>query len=185
MYKLIPKHGKKNNLAKPFESVNLCKLMQWIREERIDISQTITMKTLLDSGLLRRIPYGVKILAGHLKGNPSAAAMLPPLHFQVSDSSLSAQALIEAAGGSVSYVFFNRVTLRAHLKPEKFPIPPRSNGVPPPVWREHYGFDMEGKKVLQTPLPIKDRMANEKGTKGLGEEGSLVTSRRQAAKAKA
>lgn len=56
----------------------------------------------------------------------------------MSDISESAKAAVEAAGGSVEKVYFNRVTLRAHLKPEKFDILPRSNGIPPPkLWKRY------------------------------------------------
>lgn len=45
---------------------------------------------------------------------------------------------IEKAGGSVKAVWFNRVTLRAHLFPDKFAILPKSSGLPPPKKHHRY-----------------------------------------------
>ena len=88
------------------------------------------MRDLLKSGCVTRIrPLGgVKIIAlnGHL--------LKDPIHIAVSRASPDAMARIEELGGTVTTVYFNRLSLRAHLKPAKFdvlPYPAR-----PVKWRD-------------------------------------------------
>lgn len=70
-----------------------------------------------------------------------------PLHVQVSDCSTQARALLEGTGGSLHLVWFNRMTLRAHLHPLKFLRKygrlPKHTGVPPPKKAAKYGFVVE------------------------------------------
>jgi len=47
---------------------------------------------------------------------------------------------VEAAGGTVKLVYYNRAALHAHLHPEKVNFVPRSNGLPPPRLFEKYGL---------------------------------------------
>lgn len=49
--------------SKPLEPLRLDKLQKWIDDGRIDPTHVITMKTLVDSGLMSSIKYGVKIVA--------------------------------------------------------------------------------------------------------------------------
>lgn len=45
------------------DPLRLDKLQKWIDDGRIDPTHVITMKTLVDSGLMSNIKYGVKIVA--------------------------------------------------------------------------------------------------------------------------
>ena len=96
------------------------------------------MRTLRDSGAIRAtIRHGVKLLAsGYHKTKQSPP--LPPLNIEVSDASASAKRAIEAAGGSVKLVWYNRLGLRHLLKPHKFEQPPRRAAIPPPKYRRKY-----------------------------------------------
>lgn len=49
--------------SKPLDQLRLDKLQKWIDDGRIDPTHVITMKTLVDSGLMSNIKYGVKIVA--------------------------------------------------------------------------------------------------------------------------
>jgi hypothetical protein len=108
---------------------------------RIDANQLITMKTLHDSGCVPKIVHGVKLLSSGLTTLPR------PLHIQVTDCSEQTRSLLEGTGGSVHLVWFNRMTLRAHLNPlkflQKYGRLPKGTGVPPPKKAAKYGYVIE------------------------------------------
>jgi len=119
------------------------RLEQFIKLGRIDGGQLITMKTLYDSGCLPKITHGVKLLSC----GTQSLSLTRPLHVQVTDASEQARRLLESSGGSCHLVWFNRVTLRAHLNPLKFLRKygrlPKHTGVPPPKKAAKYGFHVE------------------------------------------
>ncbi|KAF6257458.1 hypothetical protein COO60DRAFT_1701840, partial [Scenedesmus sp. NREL 46B-D3] len=93
------------------------------------------MKDLRDSGCVSKtIRWGVELVAN------GGECVDVPLHLQVSSASTAAQKLVEAAGGSVTRVYYTRLGLHALLKPENIerkgralprPVrawPPRDNG---------------------------------------------------------
>lgn len=68
------------------------------------------------------------------------ARSLPPLHLEVSRASAAAIDAVEAQGGTVTCAHFNRLALRALLKPEKFEQLPRRARPPPrlmPIFLDH------------------------------------------------
>lgn len=144
LWKRTPKVGHSlKGLAKKPDTVNLDKIHQWIKDGRIDPAQTITMKVIRDSGLLGNTcpKWGIKLLGSGKKLFRSENKH--PLKFEVSDVSKEANDAVEATGGEVKKVWFNRVSMRAHFKPHKFPIPIKHNGIPPPKKREKYRQYME------------------------------------------
>ena len=114
------------------------------------IGNVVTMKHLLAAGLLdRRTRFGVKLLAGNCKtddiedvegdefddeeeDNERMKKKNVPftlkLDIEVSRCSETAKALIEKNGGRITKVHYNRLGLRALLKPHKFP-----RGLPKPA----------------------------------------------------
>jgi large subunit ribosomal protein L15 len=84
----------------------------------------VTMKHLRDAGLVSKtIRWGVKLLArwpvsGGAEASPVLPHHLPPMRLQVSAASASARRAVERAGGCVEAVYYNRLGLRALLKPE-------------------------------------------------------------------
>jgi large subunit ribosomal protein L15 len=143
LYKKIPKWGFNNYNRRNLVPVNLDRIIDFVNQKRIDPSEIITMKTLYEARLARQVKFGVKLLAGKVK----SAESIPKLNLELTDSSLTAKSLIEQAGGSIKHVWFNRVTLRAHLRPHRFEILPRSNGIPPPRLRASFGYDLSGKYI--------------------------------------
>jgi len=140
LYKRFPRKAFKNTHPTGGKQIlmplNLDRLIRWIYDGRININETITLKSLKDSGVVK-FKSGVKLLAG----NPLPPKFqLPPISLQVTDCSDSARKLVEAAGGTVKLVYYNRVALRAHLHPERVNFVPRSNGLPPPRLFEKYGL---------------------------------------------
>jgi len=113
LYKAKRKFGFSNKqFAVEYEPVNLGKVQFWIDSRRIDPALPITMRVLVESGLVKRnaaMPHGIKLLA---KG---ADVISQPLTFEVADASAAAIAVVERAGGQVFKVFYNKLGLRVHL----------------------------------------------------------------------
>ncbi|CAG8798296.1 20090_t:CDS:2, partial [Gigaspora rosea] len=59
----FPKRGFHNRNEKTYAPLNLDRLQHWINTGRIDPSQTITMKHLLDTRCVHGVKDGVKLLA--------------------------------------------------------------------------------------------------------------------------
>lgn len=111
----VPKRGFYNPFTRTYHPLNLDRLQQWIDDSRLDPNQTITMKDLRDSGAVRRhLGDGVKLLG---RGVNEFTAKV---NLQVSQVSKVAKAAVEAAGGSVTTVYYNELGLRALLRPEWF-----------------------------------------------------------------
>ncbi len=60
-----------------------------------------------------------------------------PLKIEVASVSPKAAEAVKAAGGAVETRYLNSLALRAHLKPEKFKIIPKS-AAPPPRLRHKF-----------------------------------------------
>jgi large subunit ribosomal protein L15 len=86
----LPKRGFNNIFAKPLDAINVSAL------ERFEDGATVTVKDLLDAGVLSKCEYGVKIL-----GN---GTLTKKLNVQVNAFSASAKEKIEAAGGKAEVI---------------------------------------------------------------------------------
>lgn len=131
-YKLFPKRGFNN---KRFQAemypLNIGTVQNYIDMGRIDASQPITLRTLQEAGIFKanKIKHGVKLLgSGKVK---------QPIDIQVSRCSTSAVEAVEAQGGTATSVHYNRLALRALLRPQKFEQVPRFSR-PPPKWQSYY-----------------------------------------------
>ena len=94
MYMRLPKRGFNNINAKRHAVVNLGLLQKFIDAKKIDAKKPITEAVLVESGLVRRVRDGVRVLA---KGEFSTKVDL-----RVTGASKSAVAAVEAAGGSIT-----------------------------------------------------------------------------------
>ncbi|KAM3285472.1 50S ribosomal protein L15 [Capsicum chacoense] len=147
----VPKRGFKNPFSLTFQPVGLGKIAKLINAGKIDSSELITMKTLKDAGAIgKQIEDGARLMgrgAEHIQW---------PIHLEVSRVTARAKAAVEAAGGSVRRVHYNKLGLRALLKPEWFekkgrllPRPAR----PPPKLKDK--VDSIGRLPAPTkPLPF-------------------------------
>eukprot|EP00795_Rhopilema_esculentum_P007790 gene7790-13643_t len=100
--------------------VNLDRLQYFIDSGRIDPNETITMRVMRMSGLVSgRISGGVKLLG------MGADWFDAKVKIEVSLASKSAIEAVERQGGTIDCVYFDKVGLRVHLRPESFspPIP--------------------------------------------------------------
>ncbi|WIA30586.1 hypothetical protein OEZ86_000668 [Tetradesmus obliquus] len=133
-----------------FRQVGLSKVLRWAQLGLLDTTQAITMKDLRDSGCVSKtIRWGVELVAN------GTERVEVPLHLQVSSASPTAQKLVQAAGGSVTRVYYTRLGLRALLKPEKFEeqgraLPQAVRAWPP---RDNGKYDTIGQLPPATQLP--------------------------------
>ena len=83
-----------------------------------------------------------------------AKALKQPVHIQVSQASRKAKEAIEAAGGSMTTVYYNPLGLHALLKPEWFAkkgrLMPRAARPPPKLAPK---FDQVGQLPVPSSLP--------------------------------
>ncbi|KAL6204891.1 hypothetical protein ACLB2K_022158 [Fragaria x ananassa] len=111
----LPKRGFKNPFSLTFQPVGLGKIAKLINAGKIDSSELITMKTLKDTGAIgKQIKDGMRLMgrgAEHIKW---------PINLEVSRVTVRAKAAVEAAGGSVRRVYYNKLGFRALLTPEWF-----------------------------------------------------------------
>jgi large subunit ribosomal protein L15 len=94
LYMRLPKRGFNNINAKTHAVVNLGLLQKFIDAGKIDIKKPITETALVESGLVRRVRDGVRVL--------SKGALTSKVTLEVSGASKSAIAAVEAAGGSLT-----------------------------------------------------------------------------------
>ncbi|KAE8660942.1 hypothetical protein F3Y22_tig00116944pilonHSYRG00158 [Hibiscus syriacus] len=120
MRRRLPKRGFKNPFSLTFQPVGLGKIAKLINAGKIDSHELITMKTLKDAGAIgKQIEDGVRLMGR------GAEQIKWPIHMEwvnILDSEcvVRAKEAVEAAGGSVRRVHYNKLGLRALLKPEWF-----------------------------------------------------------------
>jgi large subunit ribosomal protein L15 len=171
-FKLLPKRGFTNKRHKTgMSTVNLGTIQDYIDMGRLPVpplplhagggssssaggGYCWTMKDLLDAGICTAssVKHGIKLLA---KGKER---LTEPIHLEISRASEEAIQAVEALGGEVTTVHYNRLALRALLKPQKFVKKKKTKGGgdnndgddvaavaalpkfarPPPKWQSYY-----------------------------------------------
>ncbi len=96
LYQRLPKRGFRNIGKKRHAVVNLGVLQGFIDAGKIDANEPITEQALLESGLVRRLRDGVRVLG---KGELTSR-----IDLVVSGASRRAAEMVEAAKGSVTLV---------------------------------------------------------------------------------
>ncbi|KAJ1480900.1 ribosomal protein L18e/L15P, partial [Baffinella frigidus] len=112
-----PKRGFHNKHAflSELAALNVDELMKFVKAGRLDTTKMITMKDLRDCGCIAKtVKKGIKLLSRGTKHIDRAVQV------EVSDVSVKAREAIEAKGGTVKVAYYNRLGLRALLKPTKF-----------------------------------------------------------------
>ena len=135
LYKLLPKRGFTNSHAQRMTPVNIGTLQDFVDMGRLDPTKNpITLKDLVDAGVTKTnaIKHGVKLLA---KGGER---LKTPLTLEVSRASQGAIQAMEAVGGQVTTVHYNRLALRVMLRPDKFEEPLPRQAKPPPRIMSYY-----------------------------------------------
>jgi len=94
IYRRLPKRGFNNIFAKDYNIVSLRRLAQAIEAGKLNAAETITVASLKQAGIVRRLKDGVRLLSD---GEISQA-----LKLEVAGASKAAITKIEQAGGSVT-----------------------------------------------------------------------------------
>jgi len=135
-YKLLPKRGFNNAVhAEPMVPLNVGTIQMYIDMGRLDANkETLELRDLQMAGLFKAsaIKHGVKLLS-----DSRSCHLKQPLNLRVSRASVAAIEAVEAAGGSVTTVHYNRLALRALMRPSKFTILPKQ-ARPPPKLQPYY-----------------------------------------------
>lgn len=126
-YKRLPKIGKMKNARFKLELVplNVGKVQDYVTMGRLIPERSdgvITMKDFVNAGMMPHssIKSGVKLLAD------GKQFLKDKLLIEVPWASATAIEAIESKGGFVTTVHYNRLALRALLKPHKFPMKPET-----------------------------------------------------------
>lgn len=134
-YKLLPKRGFTNKRHKAdMLPVNVGTIQDYVDMGRLVPDKgVITLKDLCDAGICKpsSSKHGVKLLA---KGKER---LRTPIQLEISRASQEAIEAVEKVGGEVTTVHYNRLALRALLKPDKFLQLPKF-ARPPPKWLPYY-----------------------------------------------
>lgn len=113
----VPKKGAYNPFTLHWELIELGRIEQWVQQGRLDPGQVITMRHLRDSGaVFKRVhnSNGVKLMG------TGGRQLHTALHLQVSQATAQARAAVEACGGSVTTVYYNKLGFKALMDPQWF-----------------------------------------------------------------
>lgn len=122
LFRRIPKWAgaHKHMTRKHLEPLNLAKLRYFIEKGRLDNRFTITQRHLFDCGCVTRVKKGVTLF------NVNDFPFPYKIDIEVAGADQSSIDMIKAVGGSVTVVYMEPITLRAHIKPWKFEVLPRT-----------------------------------------------------------
>lgn len=112
LQKRLPKINTFDYFAKHFDRVPLGRIQRFVDTGRLDPDRVITMRDLVTSGCVRRVKEGVVLGVG--------GVVASRLHVEVTEVEPEAARAIVKAGGKVTLAWYNRLGLRALIKPEKW-----------------------------------------------------------------
>lgn len=101
-------------MAKTFAPLPLSRLQSWIAQDRIQTSEPITIRSVIESNLIHGLSKfnGIKLL-----GDIDPNLPLPPLTIYLLRFSKSAAKAVLDAGGELKAVYHNRMSLRMETHP--------------------------------------------------------------------
>ncbi|KJP86148.1 hypothetical protein AK88_04199 [Plasmodium fragile] len=121
LYRRLPKWPEAwlSRQKKNYDCLNLCKLRYFIEKGRLDVRFPITQRHLHDSKCVK-VKNGVKLF------NVNDYPFPYKIDIEVATADQSSIDVIKKVGGTVTIVYMERINLRAHIKPYKFEILPRT-----------------------------------------------------------
>ncbi|WP_319413754.1 50S ribosomal protein L15 [uncultured Cohaesibacter sp.] len=96
LHRRLPKRGFNNIFAKDFNTVSVGRIQQAIDAGKLDASAPVTVASLKDAGVVRRVRDGVRLL--------SDGELTAKVAFEIEGASKAAIAAVEKAGGSVKII---------------------------------------------------------------------------------
>mmetsp|Transcript_25715 Transcript_25715/g.37943 ORF Transcript_25715/g.37943 Transcript_25715/m.37943 type:complete len:297 (+) Transcript_25715:52-942(+) len=152
-HKRLPKRGFTNkNHKEEMLPVNLGMIQDYVDMGRLVLPKPheppLTIKDLVDAGItnITRVKHGMKLLA---KGKERLRS---PIRIEISRASGAAIEAIEGVGGEVTTVHYNKLALRALLKPHRFDIIPKRARPPPKLMTYYTDYDNRGYLAPETQL---------------------------------
>ncbi|KAI0976357.1 ribosomal protein L18e/L15P [Xylaria arbuscula] len=118
--------GFENLRAPVMSEVNLDKLQEWVDAGRIDPTQPITPKELIQSNLVGTIKDGIKLLAR------GADTLKQPVDIMVSRASAAAIDAVEKAGGKIVTRYYTKQAIKRLVEGKSV-----NTGLPLPTGAEH------------------------------------------------
>ena len=121
--KTLPKIGFHSRIDRDLQIVNLHTLQEYIQMGRLKPSdgRLLTMRDFVVSGVVNLPCSGIKLL-GRRNSNVEFTSKI---HVEVSFASKDVIENIKRVGGTVTCAHFNKLSLRALIKPFKFDVIPR------------------------------------------------------------
>eukprot|EP00922_Rhytidocystis_sp_ex-Travisia-forbesii_P029800 GHVS01043692.1.p1 GENE.GHVS01043692.1~~GHVS01043692.1.p1 ORF type:complete len:361 (+),score=33.67 GHVS01043692.1:3-1085(+) len=121
LYRRLPKWPEAylSRQRRRMEPLNLCKLRKFIERGQVDSRFPITQRHLHDSRCIK-VRNGVRLF------NVNDYPFPYKIDLEVAGSDQSSIDAICRVGGSVTIVYYDRIGLRAHIKPYKFEVLPKT-----------------------------------------------------------
>lgn len=122
LFKRVPRwpEAHMQNKRSKLDPLSMSKLRKFIEAGRLDTRFPITQRHLLESRCMTSIKNGVALF------NHNDFPFPYKIDIEVCGADQSSIDMIRAVGGTVTIVYLERVALRAHLKPWKFEVLPRT-----------------------------------------------------------
>eukprot|EP00587_Corethron_hystrix_P008538 CAMPEP_0113297010 /NCGR_PEP_ID=MMETSP0010_2-20120614/52_1 /TAXON_ID=216773 ORGANISM="Corethron hystrix, Strain 308" /NCGR_SAMPLE_ID=MMETSP0010_2 /ASSEMBLY_ACC=CAM_ASM_000155 /LENGTH=317 /DNA_ID=CAMNT_0000149831 /DNA_START=131 /DNA_END=1084 /DNA_ORIENTATION=+ /assembly_acc=CAM_ASM_000155 len=161
MHKRIPKRGFNNKKhADPMIPIAVAKIQDYIDMGRLipPTTRPINMLDLVESGLTKmsKIKHGCKLLSGKKLPPGADPPVRSAINIEISRASASAIRAIEEAGGTVTTVHYNRLALKALLKPHRFDVIPRRAAPPPKLLPYYTSYEKRG--YLSPEVQIRNKL---------------------------
>jgi large subunit ribosomal protein L15 len=118
-YRCVPKKGFKNINHVQLEPLNLGKLQAFIDSGKLSTEGVISMRTLMDVGVIGKVRQGVKLLGD------GAAQFHSSIALEVTAASKSALDRLKETGSTIKLLDLNSDQLRQMLRPTKTNNTPR------------------------------------------------------------
>jgi len=153
-YKRIPKRGFTNVHKEDMVPLNVGTLQDYVDMGRLRVpgpdDPALTMKDFVDAGITKNnsIQFGMKLLS---KGKDR---LTTALKIDISRASSTAIQAVESVGGEITTVHYNRLALRALLKPHKFDIIPKRARPPPNLMAYYTNYEKRG--YLSPQIQLRD-----------------------------
>ncbi|UKK00531.2 ribosomal protein L15 [Theileria orientalis] len=121
LYTRLPKYPEAilSKFDKKYDQLNLCKLRYFIERGRLDVRFPITQRHLHDSKCVK-VKNGVHLF------NVNNYPFPYKIDIVVASSDQSSIDVIKKVGGTVSIIHYDKIALRAHIKPYKYEILPKT-----------------------------------------------------------
>jgi large subunit ribosomal protein L15 len=115
--KRLPMWGRRPVDQTPFNIISLNKIVYYVRKGFLDASKPITVQDLYQIKAVGQCKYGI-LITGF-----GGDVLDFPLQLEVSDVTREAFEKIKEQGGGVKVIYRNKLSMRIHLKPWRYPVP--------------------------------------------------------------